>query len=169
MSPASPTTIEEAIRHAGEEWLIESHVPPEDAVRHIQQTLDAVGREAKRRLGDNAPDLSEAALLQEYHRNPHRVRAFLQAIGGTRTPEMLLMAWRILQGMEVSHVQMNYQRQQSFELMVTLTSPDGVGDETYVSRNIKDFALFRHIGILEVAGSPVFEGLYALRVRPIRS
>jgi hypothetical protein len=165
MSTSSPSTLEEAIRQAGEGWLIDSFGSPENAMPHILQTLEAVQREARNRLGGNAPIISETALLREYHRNPQRVRGFLQALGGTRTPEMLLMAWRIIQGMEVKEIQLSYRRQESFEVQVVLESPHGEEDAPYASTNIHDFALFRHIGILEIGGSPVFDGFYALRIR----
>lgn len=165
MTSSPPSTIEEAIRHAGEGWLIDSFAPPENAISHIQQTLESVYEEARRRLGDNAPRISEAELMQEYHRNPLRVKGFFQALGGTRTPEMLLMVWRIIQGMGVQEIQLNYYRQQSFEVRVVLESPYGEQDAPYVSRKIQDFALFRHIGLLEIGGAPVFDGFYALRIR----
>lgn len=169
MSTTSPTTLEEAIQHAGEAWLIDSFAPPEAAMDHIFQTLAAVQQEAQKRFGDSAPKLAEADLVQEYHRNPLRVRGFLQALGGTRTPAMLLMAWRIIQGMEVKEIQMGYHRQKSFEVRVILESPSGEQDEPYVSGNIHDFALFRHIGIMEIGGAPVFDGFYALKVRGLSS
>jgi hypothetical protein len=167
MSTSTPSTLEEAIRHAGEGWLIDSFAPIENAIPHIRQTLDSVQQEAQRRLGGDAPNISEEAMLQEYHRNPLRVRGFFQALGGTRTPEMLLMVWRVIQGMEMREIRMNYLRQQSFEMHVILESPYGDADAPYVSRNIHDFALFRHIGILEVGGAPVFDGFYALKIRGI--
>ena len=78
---------------------------------------------------------------------------------------MLLMAWRIIQGMEIRDVQLSYQRQQSFSFRVVLESPDGEQDPPYDSTNIQDFALFRHVGILEIDRRPVFDGFYPLRVR----
>jgi hypothetical protein len=167
MNTVYPSTLEEAIRHAGEGWLIDSFAPPENAMPHLLQTLAVVQEEAHRRLGGNAPDVSVTALLREYTRNPLRVRGFFQAIGGTRTPEMLLMVWRIIQGMEVQKIEVTYLRQQRFEAQVVLESPYGEKDDPYVSRNIHDFALFRHIGILEIGGAPVFDGFYPLKVRGI--
>lgn len=82
---------------------------------------------------------------------------------------MLLMVWRIIQGMEVKDIRMDYQRQQSFQLRVILESPCGELDSPYNSRNIHDFALFRHIGIMEIGGAPVFDGFYALKFRGLRS
>lgn len=170
MSSSAPTTLDEAIRDAGEGWLIDSFTPPELAIGHIQQTLAAVQHEAQRRLGVDAPtNISESGLLEEYRRNPLKVRGFFQALGGTRTPGMLLMVWRIIQGMEVRAIQMNYQRQQSFEVQVILESPYGEQDEPYVSQKIQDFALFRHIGIMELGDAPVFDGFYPLKVRGITS
>ena len=78
---------------------------------------------------------------------------------------MLLMAWRIIQGMEVKAVQMEYSRQKSFEVRVILESPYGEQDAPYTSTRIHDFALFRHIGVLEISGNPVFDGFYALNLR----
>jgi len=167
MSTSSPATLEEVIRQSGEGWLIDSFAPPEKAIEHIRQTLAEVQAEAQRRLGDRAPHISEATLLDEYPRNPLHVRAFLQAFAGTRTPEMLLMVWRILRGMEVREVRMSYLRQQSFEIRVVLESPAGEQDEPYTSTSIHDFALFRHIGIIEIGGAPVFAGFYPLNTRGI--
>lgn len=169
MSTASPATLEEAIRHAGEGWLIDLFAPPEAALPHILQSLDAVQQAAHERLGSDAPILSEAALVQEYQRNPLRVRGFFQALGGTRTPAMLLMVWRIIQGMEVREIQLGYRRQASFEVRVILESPTGDQDDPYISTNIHDFALFRHIGIMEIGDAPVFDGFYPLKVRGINS
>jgi hypothetical protein len=78
---------------------------------------------------------------------------------------MLLMVWRIIQVMEIKDVQLSYLRQRSFLLRVILESPHGEEDEPYESDKISDFALFRHIGIMEIGNSPVFDGFYPLRVR----
>lgn len=165
MSTAAPSTLEDVIRQSGEGWLIDWYAPREKAMSHIRKTLDAVSQVARQRLGGNAPDLSEAALVQEFNRRPNQVRAFFQAMGGTRNPEMLLMAWRIIQGMEVQEITISYTRDQSFEMRVILNSPyDDGHDQPYQSHNIHDFALFRHVGFLEVSGRPVFSGFYALRL-----
>jgi hypothetical protein len=164
MSTVHPATLEEAIRQSGEGWLIDWFAPKEQAMDHLRRTLDLVHQRARERLGGNAPDLSEEAVVAEYGRNPQRVRGFFQALGGTRTPEMLLMVWRIIQGMEIKTVQLSYQRQQAFDVRVVLESPYGDEDEDYRSTNIHDFALFRHVGTHEISGRPVFEGFYALKV-----
>ena len=116
-------------------------------------------------MAGDKPDLSEDAIVAEFARNPQKVRGFFQALGGTRTPDMLLMAWRIIQGMEIKEIQLSYQRQQAFEVRVVLQSPYGGEDAPYISSNIHDFALLRQIGVHEVSGRPVFDGFYALKVR----
>ena len=165
MNVSPPLTLEGVIRESGEGWLIDWFEPPESAIDHIRQTLVAVNSRAKERLGDNAPDLSEAAIVEEFRKNPQKVRAIFQVLCGTRTPDMLLMAWRINQGLEIKTVQLGYRKQEEFDLQVVLESPYGDKDETYSSSCIQDFALFRHIGILEVSGRPLFDGFYALRLR----
>lgn len=165
MSTAHPTTLEEAIRQSGEGWLIDGFSPSEKALEHLSRTLDAVDRCARERLGEDAPRFDEASVVTEYQRHPQGVQGFFQALAGTRTPDMLLMVWRIIQGMEIKEIQASYHRQRDFRLSVTLESPDGGEDEIYESEHIQDFALFRHVGILEISGKPVFDGFYPLRVR----
>ncbi len=168
-STVSPANLEAAIRQSGEGWLLDSFLPQEKEMERIRRTLDEVNTLAKSRLGGGAPNISEEALIEEYRRNPQRVRGFFQALGGTRTTEMLLLVWRIMQGMEIREVQVGYRRQQDFRMTVVLESPYGVEEGPYTSININDFTLFRHIGVLEIGSKPVFDGFYALRLREIGS
>jgi hypothetical protein len=164
MSPTTISPLEEAIRHAREEWLINGFNPPSEALNHIRRILAEVHRRAHERLGDEAPDFSERAIVEEYRRRPSQVKGFFQAMGGTRTPDMLLMVWRIIQGLEIKDVQLSYLRTKRFDVRVILESPHGGEDAPYVSDKINDFALFRHLGIMEMGNAPVFDGFYPLRV-----
>lgn len=164
MTCPSTLTLEEAIRHSGEEWLIDFFAPPTEAMNHIRQLLAEVYRRGQERLGGNAPDLSEAAVVAEYNRSPLKVKGFFQVLTGTRTPEMLLMAWRIIQGMELKDIQLSYSLRTIFHVRVILESPYGETDAPYEYQSIQDFAIFRHFGIMEINGCPVFDGYYAFKV-----
>jgi hypothetical protein len=164
-SSISLPSLEETIRKSGEGWLLDSSAPREMPMDRIRRALLDVDKRATERLGASAPKISDATLVEEYQRNPRLVRGFFQALGGTRTPEMLLMVWRIIQGMEIKDVRIAYRRQQTFEVTVILESPYGEEDAPYTSSDINDFSLFRHIGILEICGRPVFDGFYALRLQ----
>ena len=165
MTRPATRTVEEAIRHAGEGWVIDSFTPTEGAVPFLLQKLTDVDSLARQRLGKNAPDLSEASLVAMYNSNPLKVKGFFQVLGGTRSSEMLLMTWRIIQGMEIKDIAISYERQKQFHARVVLESPYGEVDEPYESSSIQDFALFRHIGIMEISGLPVFDGFYALKLK----
>lgn len=165
MTLPKTTSLEEAIRDAGEGWLIDWFEPRDQAIAYLRQRLDGVTRRAHERLGGNAPDLSEAALVDLYNRFPQKVKGFFQVLGGTRTADMLLMAWRIIQGMEIKDIQMGYHRQDHFVIRVILESPYGKEDELYESSAIQDFTLFRHIGTMEISGKPVFDGFYPLKIK----
>jgi len=164
MNATQPMTLAEAIQHAGEGWLIDAFSSTSEAGCHFGGSLAAINERGRSRLGDNAPSLTEAAVLEEYSRNPQRVRAFFQALGKTRSPDMLLMVWRIIQGMEIKEITLSYHRQKDFQVNVILESPAGDVDAPYVSSNIRDFALIRHFGIMKVNENPIFDGFYALRV-----
>ncbi len=165
MSTSSDLNLEQAIRDSGEAWVLDRHAPRHEAMNFIRSQLAAIRDEAKDRFPDSAQDLSEESLVAEFHDNPRQARAFFQALGGIRTPEMLLMAWRVIKGSEIHEIEIAYRRKDLFLARVFLESPEGVEPRPYESERIHDFALFRHIGILEVAGRPVFDGFYALQVR----
>ena len=167
MSTNTPTDLEGAIRQSGEGWLIDWFAPPSEAMIHIRRTLAEVDQRAKERLSGNAPELTESALLAAYRRNPLRVKGFFQILGASCTPDILVMAWRIIQGMEVKRVDLEYHRQSSFQMQIVLESPYGEEDQPYLSSDINDFKIFRHIGIMQIGTAPVFDGFYPLRVREI--
>jgi len=165
MTRPSTQTLEEAIRHAGDGWLIDFFGPPREAMNDLGRLLAEVHRRGQERLGGNAPNLTESALVAEYNRSPLKVKGFFQILSGTRTPDMLLMAWRIIQGMEIKDIQLSYSLRESFRVRVILESPYGEPDAPYESQEIQDFTIFRHFGIMEISGRPVFDGFYALKVR----
>jgi hypothetical protein len=165
MSTSSASTLENVIRQSDQRWLLEWPAGPgEKPMDSIRERLRRAREQARVRFGANAPDLSEEAIVAEYKRNPQGVSGFFQALGGTGNPEMLLMAWRIIQGMEIKEISLAYRREETFEAWVVLQSRDGGEDEKYVSTNVYDFALFRHFGKYEMNGRPVFSGFYALKV-----
>ncbi len=165
MTRPNATNLEEAIRHAGEGWLIDWFEPRDKAMPFLRQRLEDAAHRARERLGGDAPNLSEAALVDLYNQYPQKVRGFFQVLGGTRTSDILLMAWRIIQGMEIKNIQMDYHRQDHFVMRVTLESPYGEEDELYESISIQDFIVFRHIGTMEISGTPVFDGFYPLKLK----
>lgn len=158
------TSLEEAIRDSGEGWLIDMFAPPEQAITSLLDTLSKVGSISQTKLGGNSPSFTQEYIVREYNLHPLQVRAFFQCMGGTQSPEMLLMAWRIIQGMEIKKIDLSYTKQNSFSVTVILESPYGEQDALYRSSRIQDFALFRHIGIIESSG-PIFDGFYPLKVR----
>jgi hypothetical protein len=162
MNKTQPENLEQLIRLCGEDWLIDAHEPKDQAVSHLRRALAAASDEAKSR--DLEFGLGESELLGEYKDHEAQVRAFLQALGATQEPAMLVMVSRILQGMTISRVAMEYEDKESFSLRVVLTSPYGEGSEEYASSNIYDAALLRHFGIMKMDGKPVFDGFYALRL-----
>ena len=93
-----------------------------------------------------------------------KVEAFLQALGTTRSPQMLVMVSRILAGASIQQVTMSYAAQQNFQLQVILATPYGETDSPYESTNINDAGLLRHFGIMTMNGQPLFDGFYALHL-----
>ena len=52
--------------------------------------------------------------------NPHKVQAFLQLLHPHRAPAMLVMVWRILQGLSIREATMDYRELDSFRLRFIL-------------------------------------------------
>src|SRR5207244_2855224 len=109
MSPESPA-LERLLRSNGLGWLIDEQTNPGQAnqvVPEILRQLERVETEYRKRIGVTAP-FSPQALETEAAQNPHKVRAFLQAMRASQSPKMLVMVWRILQGLSIRSVDLKY-------------------------------------------------------------
>ncbi|MBI4580709.1 MAG: hypothetical protein HY718_13465 [Planctomycetes bacterium] len=160
MTAQEDDALRRLIRSAGEEWLIESPEPSDKVLAGLRSAIDEVNRLAAERLGRSSPRIDVDSLVREQERNPHKVRAFLQALGSTESPEMLLMVWRILEGRGIQSVHLEYRLQKTFSLHVCLQSVHGEPDEKYKSANVYDAVLLRHLGIMTMDNEPILDGFY---------
>ncbi len=164
MTPEPPAVLERLLRDNDLGWMIDMYEPRDRAVPALLEQLTRLTAEFRSRFGYEVSFAPET-LRAEAERNPHKIRAFLQALGVSGNPDMLLMVWRILQGLTIQEVTMNYCEQKAFGLNVTL-APGGQRQdalETYHTDNINDAALLRHFGITTVDRRPVFDGFFPLR------
>lgn len=164
MMSESASVLEQLLRANDLGWMIDMYSPRERAIPFLLDQLTHLTREFRTKFGDDvsfAPEKLEA----ESQRNPHKIRAFLQALAATGKTDMLLMVWRILQGLSIRLVELEYTEQTSFRLVVTLAWPGDEGgvSEVYSSNDINDAKLLRHFGITTINGSPLFDGFFPLR------
>src|SRR5579863_7485972 len=117
MTPESSAALERLLRDNGLDRMIDTFAPPDRAVPHLLEQLNRVAAEYHNRIRVDVPFTPEA-LAAEAERNPHKVRAFLQALGTSRSAEMLVMVWRILQGLSIRKVTMDYHELKLFSLVV---------------------------------------------------
>jgi hypothetical protein len=164
MTAESSSPLGRLLHECQLDWLVDSQPDPRRALAALSGTLEAIGEESRARFGNEGPQLSERSLAEEYERNPHKVTAFLQALGATASPQMLLMAWRIIQGAEIRSLRITYESRDSFHLALTLASPRNGTAEEYETDDISDASLLRHLGIMKIDGQPVFDGFYPLRL-----
>ena len=164
MTPGSPAILEQLIRDNDLGWMIDMYAPPDRALPSLIEQLTRLTAEYKTRFRYEVSFAPEQ-LRTEAERNPHKIRAFLQALAASGSVDMLLMVWRILQGLSIREVTMNYVEQQTFSLVVTVARPGQDQDdlETYSSNDINDATLLRHFGITTLDGRPLFDGFFPLR------
>src|ERR1700722_17405012 len=164
MNPESPAILEDLLRREGLGWMIDMFLDRSRAIPHLLKQLDRVAEEYRNLIRDNVPFTPEA-LKAEAERNPHKVRAFLQAMGTVHSANMLVMVWRILQGLNIREVTMGYHEQKSFSLIVILARPGGEHDELeeHRSSDINDSSLVGHFGITTIDGLPLFDGFFPMR------
>ena len=164
MTVQSPMILERLLRDNDLGWLIDMYAPSERAIPFLLGQLDQLAAEFQNRFR-YAVSFSPETLSVEAKRNPHKILAFLQALGVSGNLDMLVMVWRILQGLTIREVSMSYQELQTFHLRVTLCKSGQEADEleTYDSRDINDAALLRHFGITMVDNQPLFDGFFPMR------
>ncbi|HEX4792855.1 MAG TPA: hypothetical protein VH370_03630 [Humisphaera sp.] len=165
MSNITIDPLEQLIRASGENWLIDWFAPPDKALPHFRQVLERADQCAVQRFGQNGPRLTIEALRDEQQGNPHKVRALLQILPTIASPDMLVMALRIMRGMNIDSMHLEYEEEQSFRLRVRLKSMyDDKEIDEYETTDIHDAVVLRHFGILKMNDRPAFDGFYPLRV-----
>ena len=166
MTSKSPAILECLLRDNDLGWMIDMYAPRDRAIPVLLDQLARLSDEFRSRFKYEVSFAPET-LRAEAERNPHKIRAFLQALGVSGNPDMLLMTWRILQGLTIREVTMSYREQESFHLSVTLARRGQEQDEleTYGTNDINDAALLRHFGITTVDRRPLFDGFLPLRKR----
>ena len=166
MTPESPAILERLLRDNDLGWMIDMYAPRERAVPFLLEQLARLTVEFRKRFHYEVSFAPET-LVTEADRNPHKIRAFLQAIGVSGNTDMLLMVWRLLQGLGIRDVTMTYHEQEAFSLTVRLARPGEEPDEwdQYHTDDINDAALLRHFGITTVDNRPLFDGFNPYRRR----
>jgi hypothetical protein len=122
MTPESPAILERLLRDNDLGWMIDMYSPRERALPFLLERLAELMVESRNRY-DYEMALTPETLSAQAERNPHKIRAFLQALGVSGNSDMLLMVWRILQGLSIREVRMYYREQEEFSLVVTLARP----------------------------------------------
>ena len=156
MSPQSATVLEKLFQSIGLAGAIDDGYPEKhDVIASVMKKLDDANAEYFRRVGIDGP-FAPTALDAEAERNPHKIRAFFNALRVTESPEMLMMVWRILQGLSIRLMEINYKELDTFNLRVVLAKAGHDEIEEYRSQDIMDFRLVRSFGI--VTDRPLFAG-----------
>jgi hypothetical protein len=163
MISKSPVVLEQLLRGNDLGWMIDMYSPRESAVPYLLEQLTRLTDEFRKKFGYDV-SFDPEQLEAEAQRNPHKIRAFLQALAATGKIDMLIMVWRILQGLCIRRVVLDYTEQTSFQLVVFLARPGEEGDlEEYSSDDINDAKLLRHFGITTIDKRPLFDGFFPLR------
>lgn len=163
MKTESEVKLAAMIRDAGLSALLDRGGGEDEKLHRWNESLTRAYETYAERYGAASsvvPALSEENLLRERTRNPHRLKAFLQALGWEPGSDMLVMAWRILQGDKINTVEMRYHQAKSFQLEVTLRDQGSSHISSYESNDIDDAALLRHFGIAKKGGQPFFDGFH---------
>ena len=123
-------------------WLFRAQQPPGDhplgayfttlppSTRNLAKKL-----RIPRRLGECVPTIASLQSLGKT--NSYKLDAFLEALVSLRTSEMIAAAWRIIQGMQVEKIEMQFEYWKSFALRISLLSPYGE-NENYSTNDIDD-------------------------------
>ncbi len=156
------SSLEDLVRHAGSGWMLDPVESVHSQGNFLERIIGQVRDTARDRLMDSL-DFTPERLVAAYKKSPQKIRAFIQALGESSTPEMLLMVWRVIHGMTIERLTIHYILEQDFHLEVRLQSPSGDPMETYESNDVDDLALVRHFAITKTAGRPVVDGFYPLR------
>ena len=153
--------LEAILRDRGLAWAVDMFAPSSMATTHYLDSLSSLEKYLKdRRLGTYS--FSPESLERIVSASPYKADAFLQALVSIPSTPILCAAWRIVQGLEIESIKMEYDRLAKFTLHIVLRSPYGETEE-YSSDKINDVVFVRHLGMSTVDTKPFFHGFFALR------
>ncbi len=153
--------LEKLLENAGLEWGLRIFSPREEAAAFYLARLDRLQKfMSSRGLGENASSIATIELLSTH--SPFRADAILEALISIRSPEIVCAAWRIIQGMTVQSLSVEYVHCDRFKLTIILKSADDEV-EIYSSNDIDDLPFVRHLSKCKLGESPLLDGFHALR------
>ena len=145
------------------DWAIKIFHPSDQAGKYFAEQLDALKLLMEQRsLGECVPTIASLQSLGKT--NPYMLDAFLEALVSLRTSEMIAAAWRVIQGMQVEKIEMQFEYGKSFALRISLLSPYGE-IEDYSTSDIVDMNFLRHLIKSKSDNRPIINGFFALRQR----
>jgi len=158
----SSQELEKIMRDRGLGWAIDLYAPSDQAAAHYMNSLKQLEIVLRNKGLLGSSSFTPQSITQLIASSPYKADAFLQALVSVRSTEILCATWRILQGMEISELNMSYRHRTSFELRIVLSSPYGETEE-YRSQDINDVVFVKHLGKTLINGQPIFDGFHALR------
>ena len=115
----------------------------------------------ERGIGENAPNIELIETIAD--NSPYKADAFIAALVSIRTSAILCAAWRIIQGVQIDELKVDFKRLNGFCLRLTLPSPSGQ-PEQYESTDIDDLSFVRHLIKSKSENRPMINGFHALRM-----
>jgi hypothetical protein len=151
------------LQECGLGWWAQAAGDTQAFRQHVSEVMEKFAQAYNKRCSGR---MNAFSIFEFYPRKKSKVRAFLQALASSNSPTMLVMVWRILEGMNIALLEVKYSlEEQVFVLKVKLSSPYVAGaPEEYESDDIDDAALLRHFGIMKMGKAPMFDGFYALHL-----
>lgn len=153
--------LEKLLKARGFEWAIRAYSPSDKAAAHYAEKFSEIEKfMVDRGIGNSAPAFDDLVSLQDS--NPYKLDAFLEALVSLRSSEMIVGAWRMIQGMQLQSLELIFENASSFALKVSLNSPYGE-TEVYSTNDIDDMNFVRHLMKSKSGDRPIINGFFALR------
>jgi hypothetical protein len=154
-------TLGTVVRSVGLGWRLDLFGPPDQANEYLQRRLSEGDDVARVRFSDDSVRLTTDNIAALAVQSPDKACAFVEQLFGQGDPQMLVMAWRVLNGADVGAVRLDLDQAARFRLEITLR-PDRQGtEEKYESSDVSDLSILRQFGIAKLNGKlPVLIGFY---------
>ena len=120
MSLQSTEVLKHLLKNNGLDWVMDIFGRNDRFLPNCIKQLDRITDAYRARGFDVAVSFTPESLETAAAKNSLKVRAFLQAFCVASSPEMLVMVWRILEGLRIQEIKMLYLGGHTFELTVAL-------------------------------------------------
>ena len=158
MSPADEDGLIAALRESGIAWWIAEDTP--ERVKQVAEEATLITAEFRDKFPIESRALGD--LVERMVLDQQKLMPFIQTFAAAMSIPFRALVLAVVLGANVMAITASYEYRRVAELTVRVEFPSGE-KATFASKDLWDYEVLRHFGLMKMGDLPVIDGYYAFR------